>query len=57
MRPDAVYRAAFVTGQGVPEGYVSQRGRVAVSAIEALRRYLRAHDPVEEELRGTVVAV
>ncbi len=57
VQPDNVYRAAFVTTQGVPEAYGSSREHLDVSAIEALRRYLRAHDPVEAELCGTVVAV
>jgi 2',3'-cyclic-nucleotide 2'-phosphodiesterase (5'-nucleotidase family) len=57
VRPDKVYRAAFVTTQGVPEAYGSDREPLDVPAIKALLRYLRAHDPAEAELRGTVVAI
>jgi hypothetical protein len=57
VRPDEVYRSTFVTPQGVPKAYGSHREDLEVSAIEALRRYLRTHDPAEADLRGTIVAV
>jgi len=57
VRPNAVYRAAFVTTQGVPEKYGSDRERLDVRAIEALQRYLAIERRVEAGLRGTIVAV
>ncbi|NLA38066.1 MAG: bifunctional metallophosphatase/5'-nucleotidase [Methanomicrobiales archaeon] len=56
LDPDAVYRAVFVTGQGVPEGYGKGREDLDTSAIEALERYL-AREPVTADLRGNVVAI
>lgn len=57
LERDRSYRAAFVTEQGVPRKYGTDRQKLDVDAITALRRYLRAHDPAEAELRGTVVVV
>ena len=57
VRPDRVYRAAFVTTQGVPERYGTDREDLDVRAIEALRRYLAKHDPVDAGLRNSVVAI
>jgi len=57
LERDRSYRAAFVTEQGVPRKYGTDRQKLDVDAISALRRYLRAHDPAEAELRGTVVVV
>jgi len=55
--PDRLYDATFVTSQGVPDGYGTDREHLDVTAIDALRRYLSAHDPAESGLRGTIVAV
>lgn len=57
VRADQVYEAAFVTSQGVPAKYGSDRQSLATDAIEALRRYLVSNDPSWADLRGTVVAV
>lgn len=57
VKPDHVYRASFVTTQGVPARYGSDRDPLDVNAIEALQRYLEKESPVEAELRGSVVAV
>ncbi|HSJ54295.1 MAG TPA: 5'-nucleotidase, partial [Anaerolineae bacterium] len=54
---DRSYRTTFVTEQGVPSKYGTDRQHLDTDAIAALRRYLRAHDPVDARLRGTVVAV
>ena len=56
LDPDAVYRAAFVTGQGVPPKYGKNRENLNVHAIEALERYL-SKGPVSAELRGSVTAI
>lgn len=57
VEPDAVYDVAFVTTQGIPAQYGSDRAALDVHAIEALQRYIRAHSPVRAELRGTIVAI
>jgi 2',3'-cyclic-nucleotide 2'-phosphodiesterase (5'-nucleotidase family) len=52
-----VYQAAFVTSQGVPAKYGSNRHALDISAIEGLRRHLAHNNPAEVPLRGTIVAV
>jgi sulfur-oxidizing protein SoxB len=56
LEPDAVYRAAFVTMQGVPAKYGTDREHLDIHAIEALERYL-VKGPVHAELQGSVVAI
>jgi len=56
LDPDAVYRAAFVTGQGVPAKYGKNRENLDIRAIEALERYL-SRGPASAELRGSVMAI
>ena len=56
LDPDAVYRTAFVTAQGVPASYGENREDLDIRAIAALERYL-ARGPVSADLRGSVVAV
>ena len=59
VRPDAVYNAAFVTRQGVPAKYGSDRREHPMRAIDALTHYLgnTGGKPVSAALRNTVVAV
>lgn len=57
VRPGGAYRVAFVTEQGVPQRYGSKREALEVGAIDALRRYLKKHSPVEAELKGSVMMV
>ncbi len=56
LDPDAVYKAAFVTGQGVPPAYGKNREDLDIRAVEALERYL-AGGPVSADLRGSVTAI
>jgi len=57
VTPAQVYHAAFVTAQGVPARYGTNRHALDIHAVEALRRYLSGSKPIHAELRGTVVAV
>ena len=57
VKPDTVYDVAFVTTQGVPAKYGSDRAALDIHAIEALQHYIRTHSPVTAELRGTIVAI
>lgn len=57
VKPDEIYRTVFVTSQGVPTKYGTNREKLDVRAIEALRRYLQRESPVEAELHGSVVGV
>jgi 2',3'-cyclic-nucleotide 2'-phosphodiesterase (5'-nucleotidase family) len=51
------YHTAFVTEQGVPLKYGSQRGKLKTHAVEAMERYLATHNPMYAELRGTFIPV
>lgn len=57
VKPDDVYDVCFVTTQGVPAKYGSERERLDIHAIEALERYLVEKSPVDADLRGTIVAI
>lgn len=57
VEPDDIFEVCFVTAQGVPAKYGSNREAMDVPAIEALERYLTMHSPVEAGLRGTIVAI
>jgi sulfur-oxidizing protein SoxB len=57
IEADRRYPVAFITSQGVPRKYGSNRRKLPVSAIDALRRYFSHHTAVNADLRGTVVVV
>lgn len=57
LQSDKTYRVAFVTQQGVARKYGTNREDLECSAIDALREYLRNHNPVTPELRESVVLV
>ncbi|MDP2319046.1 MAG: hypothetical protein Q8O42_06885 [Acidobacteriota bacterium] len=54
---DRSYTAAFITSQGVPKKYGSDRRDLPITAIDALRRYFGHHPTVNADLRGAVVVV
>ncbi len=57
VRDDEEFDVAFVTTQGVPETYGSDREHSDVKAIDALRTYIATNTPVAAPERGTFVAV
>jgi S-sulfosulfanyl-L-cysteine sulfohydrolase len=57
LKAEASYQAAFVTEQGVPSKYGSQRQETPVKAVDAMRTYLKRHRPYRGGLRGTFVPV
>ncbi|HEX5839826.1 MAG TPA: 5'-nucleotidase C-terminal domain-containing protein [Anaerolineales bacterium] len=57
VKTDQIYTAAFVTAQGVPDKYGTNRTNLDVHAIEALRRYIVKDSPITANLRGAVLAV
>ena len=57
VRPDDIYDVCFVTTQGVPAKYGSDREALDTHAIAALERYLARHTPAEAGLQGTIVAI
>lgn len=52
-----VFDVAFVTTQGVPEKYGSNREHRDVNAIDAMRSYIGSHTPVEAPERATFIAI
>lgn len=54
---DETYTACYITVQGVPDQYGSNRQDLKIDAIEALRRYLAEHEPARADLRGTMVPI
>ena len=54
---DDTYTACYITVQGVPDQYGSNRQDLKIDAIEALRRYLAKHEPARADLRGTMVPI
>lgn len=57
LKKDKTYTVAFVTEQGVPAKYGTNRRDLDTKAIDALKNYLEKNSPVSAELRGAVVAV
>lgn len=49
------YTACFVTEQGVPARYGRARASTGVQAIDALRRHLARHSPVNPAARHTMI--
>ncbi|OPG15110.1 bifunctional metallophosphatase/5'-nucleotidase [Ferroacidibacillus organovorans] len=54
---DRTYRAAFVTMQGVPEKYGTNRKNLTCSAIDAMRQFIERRGVITVSLRGTVQVV
>lgn len=53
VQPDQMYKAAYVTAQGVPAKYGQNHKNHEVHAVEAIRQYLEHHCPVEVGLLNT----
>ena len=56
LQPDRIYTVAFVTEQGVPLKYGTNRMDLEVRAVEAMERFL-AKGRVKADLMGSIVAV
>lgn len=54
---DRVYKAVYVTSQGVPKKYGINRKNLDIHAIDALENYIKDKKQVSAELRGTITAV
>ncbi len=57
VKDDKSYRAAFITSQGVPEKYGTERKDLDIRAIEAMKNYIRENSPVSVELDGNMVPI
>lgn len=55
--PDRTYRVAFITQQGVPKKFGSNRRQLDIRAIDAMRRYLAMQPVTPVEPRESVIAV
>lgn len=51
------YNTCFVTAQGIPERYGSNRRNMSIHAVEALKQYLAKNEYVSAKLKGTVVPI
>ncbi len=56
LKPEMICNAAFVTSQGVPLQYGTERVTLEVKAVEAMERFL-SRGPQRAELMGSIVAV
>ena len=52
-----IYKVAFVSEQGIPKKYGSNRHKTGIQAIDALKSYFSGNRTVTAELRNTVIAV
>ena len=52
IEADRHYAVAFITSQGVPKKYGSNRRELPISAIDALRRYFSNHPKVNADFRS-----
>jgi len=54
---DKTYRAAFVTTQGIPAKYGTDRKDLDIDAVTALKRYVKENSPVKPKLEDTIVPI
>jgi S-sulfosulfanyl-L-cysteine sulfohydrolase len=57
VQPNKVYRAAFITEQGVPAKFGQNREQHAEKTIDVLRSYLGKNGPLEVQIMGTFTAI
>ncbi|MCL4481106.1 MAG: 5'-nucleotidase C-terminal domain-containing protein [Bacteroidetes bacterium] len=57
VKLDRIYKATFVTEQGVPLKYGTNRQNITLKSIDAMQMYLARHRPLSVELQGTFVPV
>lgn len=57
LDPDKTYYAAFVTVQGVPTRFGTNRENLPLHAIDALRRYINKHKVLSPTLQGTIQVI
>lgn len=57
LNKSKTYSTCFVTAQGVPESYGTDRQNLDINAIEALEQYLKKSEVVSAELKRTIVPI
>jgi S-sulfosulfanyl-L-cysteine sulfohydrolase len=56
VQPTKVYKATFITQQGVPAKYGRNRRNLPERAVDVLRAYLAKYHPARADIQGSVVA-
>ncbi|MHB9050108.1 MAG: bifunctional metallophosphatase/5'-nucleotidase [Pirellulales bacterium] len=56
VQPAKVYKATFITQQGVPAKYGRNRRNLPEHAVDVLRAYLAKYHPARADIQGSVVA-
>lgn len=56
VQPAKVYKATFITQQGVPAKYGRNRKDLPEHAVDVLRTYLAKHRPAQADIQGSVIA-
>ncbi len=57
LNPDEIYKAAFVTEQGVPLKYGTNRKNTCIKSIDAMKAFLTKHNPLSVEVQETFILV
>ncbi len=57
VKPEKVYRVAFITEQGVPTKFGQGRQQHREKMVEVMRTYLAKHSPVDMQIQGTFSAI
>jgi sulfur-oxidizing protein SoxB len=56
VQADKLYSAAFLSPVAVPEKYNRNRRDLPDHPVDAMRTYLKTHDPARTKIRGSVIA-
>ncbi len=57
VQPEKVYRAAFITEQGVPAKFGQNRKQHPDKMVAVMQQYLKKNGPVEMKIQGTYTAI
>lgn len=57
LESEKVYKAAFLTGQGVPEKYGSERKHIGIRSVEAMRSFLGGKKYISQGICNTYVMI
>lgn len=57
LNPDTTYKAAFITSQGVPKKFGTNRAKTEIHIVAAMKNYLKKQSPLEFNLEDTFVLI
>jgi len=57
LNPSKTYRACFLTVQGIPAHFGTNRREINMSAIDALKQYFQKHSPIHSTLKSTIIPI